>query len=308
MEVARGVFAQEGRLSVTDMEAPLTDEQYVYIRELVLDRSSVALDEAKHYLIDSRLQGMTREHGFSSMSDMAMDLMSHGDSPLHREVVERLLTGETSWFRDHHPFELLREEVIPKLMAARAQLRTLTIWCGACSTGQEPYSIAMLLQEHFPALSSWRVRIIATDLSEKMLERTRRAEYSQLEINRGLPAPLLVKYFEQDGRNWKLKESVRDMVEVKPLNLVGRWDALPDSVDVIFLRNVLIYFEIPIKKKILASVRKHLAQDGCLFLGGAETTFNIDEDFERPPNVSGSWYQLRDPAAEPVRSNLEWAR
>lgn len=293
---------------MTAMETSLTDEQYVYIRELVLDRSSVALDEAKHYLIDSRLQGMTREHGFPSMRDMATDLMSKRDSPMHREVVERLLTGETSWFRDHHPFQLLREDVIPKLMAARARLQSLTIWCGACSTGQEPYSIAMLLLQHFPQLSSWRVRIIATDLSEKMLERTRKAEYSQLEINRGLPAPLLVKYFEQDGRIWRLKESVRDMVEVKPLNLIGQWDALPDSVDVVFLRNVLIYFEIPVKKKILASVRKHLAADGCLFLGGAETTFNIDEDFERPPNVTGSWYQLRDPSVEPARSNLEWAR
>ena len=117
-----------------------------------------------------------------------------------------------------------------------------------------------------------------------------------------------MKNFEQNGRNWKLKQSVRDMVEVKPLNLIGQWDALPDSVDVVFLRNVLIYFEIPIKKKILASVRKHLAWDGCLFLGGAETTLNIDEDFERPPSVSGSWYQLKDPTVESVRSNLAWAR
>ncbi len=287
------------------VDTVLTPEQYVYIRELVLDRSSVALNEAKHYLIDSRLRGMNEAHGFTSMSDMTRDLMSKRDSPLHREVVERLLTGETSWFRDYHPFELLRDKVIPKLMAAREARRALTIWCGACSTGQEPYSIAILLRQHFPALSSWQVRIIATDVSETMLERTRRAEYSQLEINRGLPAPLLVKYFTQEGRNWRLKESVRSMVEVQPMNLVGRWNALPASVDLIFLRNVLIYFQIPVKKQILVSVRKHLAPDGCLFLGGAETTFNIDGDFERPPGVKGGWYQVRKPSAEPVRAFCE---
>ena len=148
------------------------------------------------------------------------------------------------------------------------------------------------------------MRIIATDVSEKVLDRTRRAEYSQLEINRGLPAPLLVKYFTQEGRTWKVKESVRNMVEVKSMNLVGRWNALPDTVDLIFLRNVLIYFQIPVKKQILSSVKERMAPDGCLFLGGAETTFNIDEDFERPP---GPWRSEMIGRTSPSRSKASCA-
>ena len=291
---------------MSNIDPPLTEDQYAYIRGLVNQRASVVLDEGTNYLIDSRLMGMGRDRGFSTLAELASELMSKPESSLHRDVVERLLTGETSWFRDHHPFEILREEVIPKLMKARQSVQALNIWCGACSTGQEPYSIAMLLSEHFPILSSWRVRLVATDVSHRMLERTRKAEYSQLEINRGLPAPMLVKYFDQDGGNWTLRNSVRNMVEVAELNLVKSWDVLPQSIDLIFLRNVLIYFDIPVKKRILASVRRHLAPDGCLFLGGAETTFNIDDDFERPPTRTGGWYQLRDEAADPVRSSIDW--
>ena len=235
---------------------------------------------------------MGRERGFSSLAELAAELMFKPDSQLHRDVVERLLTGETSWFRDIHPFDILHEQVIPNLVKARALSRTLNIWCGACSTGQEPYSIAMLLLEHFPKLNDWRIRLIATDMSSRMLEHTRSGEYSQLEINRGLPATLLVKYFDQHGRVWKVKDSIRDMVTVEELNLAKSWSILPKPIDVVFMRNVLIYFDIPVKKRILASIRSILAPDGYLFLGGAETTFNLDENFERASSGKGACYRI----------------
>jgi len=211
---------------------------------------------------------------------------------LHRKAVEAMTTNETSFFRDFHPFEALKKFVLPDLLALRSAERTLNIWCAASSSGQEPYSLGMLIRENFPQLLSWKLRILATDLSTEVLARAREGRYSQLEVNRGLPANLLVKYFQKQGCDWYLRDEIRRMVDFQIVNLSNAWPALP-PVDIVMIRNVLIYFGIETKKEILAKVRRVLKPDGYLFLGGAETTFSIDESFERVQFERATCYRIR---------------
>ncbi|HVS36712.1 MAG TPA: protein-glutamate O-methyltransferase CheR [Gemmataceae bacterium] len=259
------------------MSLNAADLQYLCV--LVRQRSAIVLD-GKAYLFEARLGSLARREGFSSLDALVTHLRAGAADGLHEKVVESMTINETSFFRDLHPFEHLRTEVLPELMRARAAERRLNIWCAACSTGQEPYSVAMLIREHFPALTGWAVRILAADLSPDSLERARQGRYSQMEINRGLPARLLVKYFQKHGAEWRIKDEVRRMVEFRRANLIDPWPALPPQ-DVILLRNVLIYFDEATKKAILGKVRRLLRPDGRLFLGAAETTFNLDDGFER---------------------------
>jgi chemotaxis protein methyltransferase CheR len=182
--------------------------------------------------------------------------------------------------------------VLPDLIARRSAVRELNIWCAASSSGQEPYSLAMLIRESFPKLASWKVRILATDLSTDILARAREGRYSQLEVNRGLPATLLVKYFQKRGCDWYLKDDIRNMVDYQIVNLSDRWPYLP-LMDIVMIRNVLIYFAVETKKEILAKVRRVLKPDGYLFLGAAETTFSIDNSFERVQFERATCYQVR---------------
>jgi chemotaxis protein methyltransferase CheR len=209
---------------------------------------------------------------------------------MHRQAVEAMTTNETSFFRDHHPFDALRTQIIPDLINRKAASKQLTIWCAAASTGQEPYSVAMLLREHFPVLTSWKLTFIATDLSTQVLAKARSGRYGQLEVNRGLPAPLLVKYFTKDGTEWVVKEELRNMIDYRELNLIETWPALP-VLDLVMIRNVLIYFDVPTKKKILGNIRQRMAPHGYLMLGGAETTLGIDEQFERVQIDKGVAYR-----------------
>jgi chemotaxis protein methyltransferase CheR len=206
-------------------------------------------------------------------------------------VIEAMTTNETSFYRDLHPFDALRKTVLPDLFQRRAAERRLNIWCGACSTGQEPYTVALILREHFSAFAAWSIKIIATDLSTEVLARSRLGCYSQLEVNRGLPAPLLLKYFHRHGTEWQLKDEVRDLVEFRQLNLLEASLGLP-SLDIVFLRNVLIYFDVPTKKSILQKVRQSLRSDGYFFMGGAETTLNLDDAFHRLAFDRSSCYRL----------------
>jgi len=180
---------------------------------------------------------------------------------------------------------------LPELIKRRAKLRQLNIWCAAASSGQEPYTILMLLRENFPELFTWKLNFIATDISQEMLERCREGCYSQLEVNRGMPAPLLVKYFQKVGNEWQIKEELRRMIELRQMNLAQAWPIL-QAMDIIFMRNVLIYFDIETKKAILARVRKTLKPDGYLFLGGAETTLNLDDSFKRVQSDKTAYYQI----------------
>jgi chemotaxis protein methyltransferase CheR len=186
---------------------------------------------------------------------------------------------------------LLKKVVLPDLIKRRTASRQLNIWCAAASSGQEPYTIVLLLRESFPELSAWKVNFLATDISREMLNRCREGCYSQLEVNRGLPAALLVKYFRKIGTEWQIKEGLRRLIDFRQMNLAQAWPVLP-PMDIIFMRNVLIYFDIETKKNILTRVRKALKPDGYFFLGGAETTLNLDDSFKRVQIEKTAYYQI----------------
>jgi len=210
---------------------------------------------------------------------------------LHRLVVEAMLNCETSFFRDHYPFEAIRTSILPELIQKHAASRVLHIWCAAVASGQEAYSVAMLLREHFPETAGWHVRILATDVSGGMLERARAGRFRQVEVNRGLPASLLIKYFERDGSEWRIQESIRNMVEFSHMNLAGSWPSLP-AVDLLLLRNVLIYFSSEVRATILRNVRKTLKRDGYLFVGGGETSLVLDRTFETVREGRAVYYRV----------------
>lgn len=269
----------------------MTAQDFEFVCRLVRDRSAIVLEPGKEYLVEGRLTPVARQLGLESVSGLVGRLRAAPDNGLAARVVEAMATTETSFFRDHHPFETLRTAVLPDLIRLRAGERRLDVWCAACSTGQEPYSLALLLREHFPNLAGWQVRILATDLSGEVLERAREGEYTQMEVNRGLPAALLARYFRQHGTRWELSEDVRRMVEFRELNLAKPWPHLP-RMDLVFLRNVMIYFEAETKRSILGRAARLLRPGGYLLLGGAETTLNLDESFRRVEYLKGGFYQL----------------
>jgi chemotaxis protein methyltransferase CheR len=266
--------------------------EFGYIRDLVYQHSAIVLEDGKEYLVESRLQPLMRREGYSLLGELITRLRSRPFDGLHWDVIEAMTNNETSFFRDVHPFEMLKKTVVPELISRRAAERQINIWCAASSSGQEPYSILILLREHFPALASWKVNLIASDISKEMIDRCRDGRYSQMEINRGLPAAFTVKYFERQGVMWQVKEDLRRMLQMRHINLAQAWPPLP-PIDVIFVRNVLIYFDLDVKRSIMAKMKKVLRPDGYLFLGGAETTLNIDDAFERTQVERGVCYRLR---------------
>ncbi|MEY2785308.1 MAG: hypothetical protein RL277_1518 [Planctomycetota bacterium] len=258
----------------------IAQEDFDYLRTLVRQRSAIVLETGKEYLVESRLAPLAREVGVEGIPGLVMLLRTDPRGQISNKVVDAMTTNETSFFRDLNPFEALRLKVLPDLIAARGKERVLNLWCGAASSGQEPYTIAMTLREHFPQLNEWRIRFLATDISKEMLRRSRAGIYSQLEVNRGLPAKYLVKYFEQKGAEWQVRKDLRDMIEFSELNLAQPLPPMP-KLDIVFLRNVLIYFDLATKRDILARVRGALHPEGYLFLGGSETTLNVDDQFRR---------------------------
>lgn len=265
---------------MSTVAAPVDTGAFQYICDLVRERSAIVLDPSKAYLVEARLTPVARNHGLASLGDLVAAMRRPTSRELVREVVEAMTTNETSFFRDIHPFDAIRTTIIPELIQKRSAERAINIWSNACSSGQEVYSIAMILREHFPVLNNWKVRLIATDLSSQILGRAREGLFNQTEVNRGLPLPLLLKYFKKEGLQWRISEEIRRSVEFRELNLVETWPSLP-AMDIVFLRNVLIYFSTDTKKAILAKLRRCLRPDGCLFLGAAETTMNLDASFTR---------------------------
>lgn len=270
----------------------ITATDFDYISTLVRSRSAIVLERGKEYLIEARLAPLARERGAGTVAGLVHELRRAPFGALRDLVVEAMTTNETSFFRDGHPFTALADHVLPELVRARSGTRALTIWCAACSSGQEPYSIAMLVHDIVGADPSWRVRLLATDISPAMLARTRAGCYTQFEVNRGLPAHRLVRHFRRQGLDWQIEEPLRRMVETRLLNLDEDFPGVP-ATDLIFLRNVLIYFDIATKRAILARIRRVLRPDGYLVLGGAETTLNLDDSFERVQIGRAPVYRLR---------------
>ena len=270
----------------------LSETGFVYFSRFLKENSEIVLTPEKEYLVEARLTPIQKKLGLSSLAELMNKLRFEPFGALHNEVIEAMTTNETYFFRDVKPFEALRNEVLPDLIGARSSKRSLTIWSAACSSGQEAYSIKMTLKEFFPQLVNWNTRIFCTDLSQEMVNRTIEGRFSQLEVNRGLPIQMLVKYFQKVGNDWQVKPDLKVGLDAKVMNLAKSWPPLP-PIDVLFLRNVLIYFDLETKTQILGRVAKVLAPDGILFLGGSETTLNISNEYERRGNSETSYYVLK---------------
>lgn len=255
---------------------PVSASDFQYVRQLVQADSALSLPDGKEYLVETRLAPLVKRAGLGSVRDL-VDQLRTGTPGLRQHVVEALATHETQFFRDLHPFEALREHIVPAYRRAGGAQR-LAMWSAASSGGQEAYSLALLIREHFPELSG--VTILATDISRPVLAQAEAGLFSQLEVNRGLPAALLIKHFDRVGRDWQLRDRVRSLVTFRQLNLDGSLSSVP-AMDVVFLRNVLIYFNNEAKSSLLKRVGKVLRPGGYLFLGGAETTYGLDDSYER---------------------------
>jgi chemotaxis protein methyltransferase CheR len=267
----------------------VTPLDYEYLRKFLKERSGLDLSADKQYLVESRLLPLARKAGLGGISDLVQKIKG-GDGKLTTDVVEAMTTNETFFFRDKVPFDHLRDTILPGLIQARAARKSLRIWSAASSTGQEPYSIAMCLKEKAPSLAGWRIEIVATDLSQEVLEKSKAGVYSQFEVQRGLPIQLLVKYFTQSGEIWQLNPDVRSMVQFRQLNLLQDFSHL-GTFDVIFCRNVLIYFDQDTKGAIFERMAKCLEADGTLLLGAAESVVGITDAF-RPVADRRGLYQI----------------
>lgn len=265
----------------------MTPLDYDFLRKLLRDRSGLVLSADKQYLVESRLLPVARRAGMAGLSELVQELRRGARAePLVVDVVEAMMTNESFFFRDKVPFEQFRTAIMPELITARAASRRLRIWCAAASTGQEPYSLAMCLKEMANAMSGWRVEIVATDLSNDVLEKARAGIYSQFEVQRGLPIQLLVKYFSQIGDTWQIAPEIRAMVQFRPLNLLADFAHL-GTFDVVFCRNVLIYFDQATKSSVLERIARITDRQGYLALGAAETVVGLTDSFKPIPDKRG---------------------
>jgi chemotaxis protein methyltransferase CheR len=268
----------------------LTAQEFAFISGLVRRDASIVLEPGKEYLVEARLLPLARKAGIATVSEYVNRAQIRPEPELNRQIVDALTTNETSFFRDGEPFSALTNKVLPELLPARSTKRHLKVWSAACSSGQEPYSLAMVLSDGLPA--GWTFEILGTDISLEMLNRAEVGAFTQLEVNRGLPAPLLVRHFERVGANWRVSANLRKVVSFRRLNLAAPLPPL-GLFDIIFIRNVLIYFDVETKRSVLRQVSNLLTPDGWLFLGSAETTIGIDDRFERIATGRTSAYRLR---------------
>lgn len=265
-------------------------DDFDYLRTLLKAYSGVSLGDDKKYLVDVRLSPLCDEMKAQSIAGLVEVLRRNNNSALRERVLNALLTNETYFFRDIHPFEMLRTELLPELFAARAARKRLRIWSGACSTGQEPYSIAMIVNDLLERFPGFTVEIVATDIAEENLERAIAGQYCQAEVNRGLPAQMLVRHFTKKKAVWEVNESIRRMVTFCKLNLFGAWAGM-ENADVVLLRNVLIYFDQDAKKEIIARIRRHVVEDGAVILGSSETILGLSEEFHIVHSGKSSLYR-----------------
>lgn len=264
----------------------MTPADFDFVSGLLRQRSGLVLGTDKVYLLESRLVPLARRRGLGGLDDLIAKARTTKDEALLREITEAMTTNESFFFRDSKPFDIFRAETLPGLLKARAARKTIRIWSAACSTGQEPYSLCMILREEAAKLADWRIEIVATDLAGEVLEKAKVGLYSQFEVQRGLPIQLLVKYFTQVNDMWQIDSSIRAMVKFRTFNLLED-PAQLGQFDVIFCRNVLIYFDQETKRKVLDRMAHLMPTDGTLFLGGAETVLGISNAFRPVPGKHG---------------------
>jgi chemotaxis protein methyltransferase CheR len=264
----------------------MTPQDFDYLRKLLHERSGLMLSAEKQYLAESRLLPVARRHGLATLAELIAKLKRGPAAELGIEVVEAMTTNETFFFRDKIPFENFRAIMMPSMIAARQREKRIRIWCAACSTGQEPYSLAMMLHEMSADLSGIRVDVVATDLSGEVLERAKAGVYSQFEVQRGLPIHNLVKFFTQVGDGWQIAPVIRTMVQFRTLNLLNDFSPL-GSFDIVFCRNVLIYFDQDTKIGVFNRIARQMPGDGYLVLGAAETVVGLTDEFKPVPDRRG---------------------
>jgi chemotaxis protein methyltransferase CheR len=274
-------------------------DDFNLLSKLIKDRSGLTLTKDKAYLLESRLLPVARKWNLKSLDELVMRLRTRSEAGLVRDVVEAMTTNESFFFRDIKPFDQFKQVVLPYMLQARGTTRNIKVWSAACSSGQEPYTLSMMLKEERMKLTGWNVDILATDLSTDILAKAQAGLYSQFEVQRGLPIQLLVKYFKQAGDRWQIDSAIREMVRYRPFNLLDDLSGL-GQFDVIFCRNVLIYFDQPTKQMVLERMAKQLAPDGFLYLGGAETVVGITDKFQPMANHRGIYHHANPAAAARV--------
>jgi len=280
---------------ITPASSVLDPENYGFLRDYIHKESGILLDNDKQYLLTSRLTPIVEQLQLPSLLALCKALKDNANAPLRKQIVEAMTTHETLFFRDATPFDAMKKDVLPKLMEERKGSRKISIWSAAASSGQEAYSLAILLLEM--GMGDWAIQILGTDISDQVLARAREGRYLQLEVNRGLPAAYLVKYFQREGLDWRVKENIRRMVRFEQADLRNSMRHR-SGFDFVFCRNVLIYFDIPTKKTILEGIRSALVPGGYLVLGSAESTLGLDEGFERVTFGNARFYRA------PQRGNL----
>ena len=261
-------------------------DDFELISRILKDRSGLVLSSDKAYLLESRLNPVARKYDLAGIDELAAKVRAGNNESLLVDITEAMTTNESFFFRDKKPFDQFQDLVLPYILDHRSHAKTLRIWCAACSSGQEPYSLAMLLKEQSARLAGWKIDILATDLSQEILDKAKAGEYSQFEVQRGLPIQLLMKYFKQDGERWRISDEIRQMVTLRPHNLLDSPQAF-GRFDVVYCRNVLIYFDPETKSKVLDHIAALMPEDGFLFLGGAETVLGVSERFQLIPGQRG---------------------
>ncbi|MDP6926782.1 MAG: protein-glutamate O-methyltransferase [Rhodospirillales bacterium] len=264
----------------------MTPTDFEFLAGILKDRSGLAIGPDKTYLLESRLTPVARKNNLDDLDALVSEVRRGKSEALLCEITEAMTTNESFFFRDTTPFETFEKAILPKLLEKRAARKSLRIWSAACSTGQEAYSLSMILREMAPQLAGWRIEIVGTDISTEVLEKAKVGIYSQFEVQRGLPIQLLMKYFAQVNELWQIDASIRAMVSYKEFNLLKDLKPL-GSFDIIFCRNVLIYFDQPTKTQVLDAMAGILANDGCLFMGAAETVLGISDVFQPVPGHRG---------------------
>lgn len=261
-------------------------EDFELFQTLLKQRSGLVLSKDKAYLLESRLMPVARKWGLKGLDELVRDVRSKRDEKVLKDITEAMTTNESSFFRDQRPFDQFKNLILPQFLQSRAAVKKLRIWSAACSSGQEAYSLAMILKEEKAKLAGWNIEIVGTDISSEILDRAKQGLYSQFEVQRGLPIQMLVKYFQQKGDKWQISDELRRMVTYREFNLLKDLGPL-GKFDIVFCRNVLIYFDQPTKGMVLNNISKITPNDGVLYLGGAETVLGISSKFKPMPGQRG---------------------